>query len=122
MDEGERVRKLYEVAIDQPSLDMPELVWKSFIGIGRCCSPAAAQDRSDCNADFEIEEEEYENARALYNSLLDRTQHVKVWCSFANFEDSIGEVERAREVYRRAYKELKTADDKEEVRAVTVRI
>lgn len=38
---------------------MPELLWKAFI-------------------DFEIEQQEYDRARKLYNKLLKKTQHVKV--------------------------------------------
>jgi crooked neck len=38
---------------------MPELLWKAFI-------------------DFEIDQQEYDRARRLYNKLLQKTQHVKV--------------------------------------------
>ena len=55
----ERARAIYELAIEQTRLDMPELLWKAFI-------------------DFEIGEQEYERARRLYNKLLKKTQHVKV--------------------------------------------
>lgn len=40
-------------------LDMPELLWKSYI-------------------DFEISQDETENARQLFERLLERTLHVKV--------------------------------------------
>lgn len=36
--------------------------------------------------DFEIAEGERERTRALYERLLDRTRHVKVWMSYAAFE------------------------------------
>jgi crooked neck len=55
----ERARAIYELAVEQSRLDMPELLWKAFI-------------------DFEIEQQEYERARKLYTKLLKRTQHVKV--------------------------------------------
>lgn len=55
----DRARAIYNLAINQPKLDMPEVLWKAFI-------------------DFEIGLEEYENTRALYRRLLERTQHVKV--------------------------------------------
>ena len=55
----DRARAIYELAITQPALDMPEVLWKSYI-------------------DFEIEQEEHENARNLYRRLLQRTRHVKV--------------------------------------------
>ena len=63
----ERARALYELAINQPKLDMPEILWKAYI-------------------DFETEQEETDKARELYRRLLDRTQHVKVWLSYAQFE------------------------------------
>lgn len=52
-------------------MDMPELLWKSWI-------------------DFEYEEEEYDRTRELYERLLRRTSHVKVWVSFAQFEANAG--------------------------------
>lgn len=59
LGDADRARAIYELAIAQPALDMPEVLWKSYI-------------------DFEIEQEEYENARNLYRRLLQRTRHVKV--------------------------------------------
>lgn len=35
---------------------------------------------------FETAEGEFERARALYERLLDRTKHLKVWLSYAEFE------------------------------------
>jgi crooked neck len=94
----ERARSIYELAIEQPRLDMPELLWKAFI-------------------DFEIDQQEYDRARKLYTKLLRKTQHVKVWLSLAQFEASIDEsdsMDRARDVFEQAYKTLRTANDKEE--------
>lgn len=45
--------------MNQQQLDMPEVLWKAYI-------------------DFEIEQEEFDRTRSLYNRLLTRTQHVKV--------------------------------------------
>lgn len=70
------MRAIYELAVDQPSMDMPELVWKSWI-------------------DFEYDVEDYERARDLYERLLRRTSHVKVWVSFAQFEANVGLAEAA---------------------------
>uniref|UniRef100_A0A3P9P9R6 Crooked neck pre-mRNA splicing factor 1 n=1 Tax=Poecilia reticulata TaxID=8081 RepID=A0A3P9P9R6_POERE len=67
----ERARAIFELAISQPRLDMPEVLWKSYI-------------------DFEIEQEQFDNTRNLYKRLLQRTQHVKVWISYAKFELSVG--------------------------------
>ncbi|KAA0052082.1 ty3-gypsy retrotransposon protein [Cucumis melo var. makuwa] len=38
--------------------------------------------------DFEISEHEFERTRELYERLLDRTKHLKVWISYAKFEAS----------------------------------
>ncbi|KAF7150540.1 hypothetical protein RHSIM_Rhsim02G0241000 [Rhododendron simsii] len=73
LGETERTRAIYELAIAQPALDMPELLWKAYI-------------------DFEMSEFEFERTRELYERLLDRTKHVKVWMSFAQFEASAMDV------------------------------
>lgn len=94
----DRARAIFELAINQPIVDMPELLWKSYI-------------------DFEDEQEEYENVRALYERLLERTQHVKVWLSFAKFEASLKSDQgnaNAHSIYERADKVLKNADNSEE--------
>lgn len=76
---------------------MPEVLWKGYI-------------------DFEIEEGEGENARGLYEKLLERTGHVKVWISYAQFEATeIGNgVEAARSTFAKAYEKLKEEALKEE--------
>ncbi|XP_023331526.1 crooked neck-like protein 1 [Eurytemora carolleeae] len=94
----ERARALYELAIGQPRLDMPEILWKAYI-------------------DFEIEQEETDRARDLYKRLLQRTQHVKVWLSFAQFELQVEHEDRiaeARHVYEEANKKLRQGQEKEE--------
>ncbi|VDN26192.1 unnamed protein product [Gongylonema pulchrum] len=83
----ERARAILALAVKQPALDMPEVLWKAFI-------------------DFEIGQEEYHRARQLYESLLDRTNHVKVWISLAEFEMKMRNVQAAREVYERANRTL----------------
>lgn len=116
LDDVDRVRAIYEFAIVNPQgLDIPEAVWKAYI-------------------DFEVEEGEYDRARRLYERLLDKTDHVKVWISFAEFEVSIPEEEeeeaeeeeaervisdaakaRGRAVFDRAYRRMRERDLKEEV-------
>ena len=115
LDDLDRTRGLFELAVDQPVLDMPELLWKAYI-------------------DFEEEEGEYDRTRKLYERLLDKTDHVKVWISYAHFEINVpeeGEEEdeeqeerpiseeakqRARKVFERAYKSMREKELKEEVR------
>jgi len=74
---------------------MPEIIWKFYI-------------------DFEIQNGEYERARALYQRLLKRTQHVKVWISFAKFESSLGNTKAAREIFKEGFQVLKPAELTEE--------
>lgn len=95
----ERARAIYELAVEQARLDMPEIAWKAFI-------------------DFELEQQEFDRVKELYERLLSKTQHVKVWLSYAQFEannPNNGEmaVEKARTVYRRAYDELKSQGSNE---------
>lgn len=67
---------------------MPEAVWKAYI-------------------DFEIENgqktADYTKVRALYERLLSITQHVKVWISYAQFEDEqANNITLSRVVYEKA--------------------
>lgn len=118
LDDLDRARAIFELAVSQAQLDMPELLWKAYI-------------------DFEEEEGEYERTRELYERLLEKTGHVKVWISYAHFEINIpeddaeaegeeqeGEEEeqpiseeakaRARKVFERAHKNMRDKDLKEE--------
>ncbi|KAG8785197.1 NineTeen Complex (NTC) component [Ceratobasidium sp. 428] len=106
-----RTRALFELAISQPALDMPELLWKAYI-------------------DLEFEERERERTRVLYRRLLERTGHVKVWIAFALFEAARmdaeeeeggeaveggeGDLEKAREVFQEGYNSLRQRGLKEE--------
>lgn len=91
----DRARAVYELAIAQPVLDMPELLWKNYI-------------------QFEVDQGEPERARTLYARLLERSQHVRIWISFALFEASQGNVAAARELYKRASAALRRDELKEE--------
>ncbi|CAG8738257.1 8215_t:CDS:10, partial [Dentiscutata erythropus] len=97
----DRCRAIFELGVEQPILDMPELLWKAYI-------------------DFEFSEEEFNKTRLLYQRLLEKTGHVKVWISFAQFElnadegDREAAVERARKVFEQAYESMKEKELKEE--------
>eukprot|EP01130_Rhizamoeba_saxonica_P018126 TRINITY_DN8988_c0_g1_i1.p1 TRINITY_DN8988_c0_g1~~TRINITY_DN8988_c0_g1_i1.p1 ORF type:complete len:669 (-),score=159.62 TRINITY_DN8988_c0_g1_i1:9-1982(-) len=95
LNEIERARAIYELAIQQPLLDMPELIWKGYI-------------------EFEIEGGDYDRARELYKVLLQRTTHVRVWISYAQFETSIGQLQTARNIYTTAFDKLKDPERVEE--------
>ena len=112
LDDLERARAIFELAVEQTQLDMPELLWKAYI-------------------DFEEEEGEYDRTRHLYERLLEKTNHVKVWISYAHFEinapDAVDtEIDedspvseeakaRARQIFERAYNVMKEKGTKEEV-------
>lgn len=108
LGEAERARAVYELAITQPVLDMPEILWKvgcrrlglvvvvwgGGLRAGRAgaathlpppsrsrCAPASPPKPPPClqaYIDFEIGEGNREGARELYERLLQRTRHVKV--------------------------------------------
>lgn len=115
-----RARAIYELGVSQSPLAMPELLWKSYI-------------------DFETEEGEREIARSLYERLISLSGHVKVWIAYAMFEGEAipvprdqrdedeededaevkvapGDPERARQVFEKGYKDLKSKGLKNEVR------
>merc|ERR1711902_341581 len=72
---------------------MPEILWKAYI-------------------DFECEQEETDRARDLYRRLLIKTQHVKVWLSYAQFEFQVeheDNVIQARHIFEEANKSLREA-------------
>lgn len=91
LGELQRSRYIFEIAIAQQELDMPENVWKAFI-------------------DFEISQVgqedgqlDYSKARALYKRLLLITKHINVWISHARFEEeNVGDFSLARQVYEDA--------------------
>lgn len=102
----ERARAIFELGVDQPLLDMPEILWKSYI-------------------DFEIEQQEYAKTRELYERLLSKTNHVKVWLSMAQYEMGNPEngdsaVEKSRSIYRRAYDALKMTNSSNEARMMVL--
>ncbi|KAJ1901856.1 NineTeen Complex (NTC) component [Kickxella alabastrina] len=103
LGENERCQAIFDMAVEQPTLDMPEVLWKAYI-------------------DFEFDQADYDKTRSLYERLLDLTHHVKVWISMAHFEltvphttqDKEQPLARARAVYERAYAKLKKEGLKEE--------
>ncbi|THH15994.1 hypothetical protein EW146_g4572 [Bondarzewia mesenterica] len=117
-----RVRGIFELGVSQSPLSMPELLWKAYI-------------------DFEVEEGEREKARSLYERLVLASGHWKVWVAYALFEAQAiqlprdereeeedeeegdeeeevklveGDLELARKVFERGYKDLKSKDLKNE--------
>jgi crooked neck len=119
-----RARGIFELGVSQTPLSMPELLWKAYI-------------------DFEVEEGERSRARALYERLTGTSGHWKVWVAYAMFEAQPiqpprdereedeeegdegdeekepkmveGDLEIARQVFQRGYKDLKSKGMKNEV-------
>ncbi|XP_022652695.1 crooked neck-like protein 1 [Varroa jacobsoni] len=88
LGDTERARHIFEIAINQPQLDMPEVVWKSYI-------------------DFEVEQDNHDAAKELYERLLERTSHVKVWISYGRFMGARFGKAAAREVFDKGEKMLR---------------
>lgn len=103
LEEYERVKAIYEIAVDQPELDKPELLWKSYI-------------------DFEIEREEYDNVRELYERLLERSQHPKIWTAYSQFEESIGNHEKAKELAEKARKANQPEEEQVEENKLSMKL
>jgi len=122
LEDPDRARAILELAVNQDELDMPELVWKAYI-------------------DFEEEQEDSEasaRSNALYERLLKKTNHVKVWISYAQSvlnqpdpdepepTDDVDEgaehhfsptaIARARKVFERAGAGYKSAGDGSEIK------
>ena len=119
-----RARGIFELGASQTPLSMPELLWKAYI-------------------DFEVEEGERARARGLYERLAAASGHWKVWVAYAMFEAQPiqlprderedededgdegdeekepkmveGDLELARQVFQKGYKDLKTKGLKNEV-------
>jgi len=96
LNEFDRSRALYELGIAQDLLDKPEVLWKSYI-------------------DFEISRKEHQRTRELYERLLERTSHVKVFMSFAQFEaKEAQDLDGTRDIYQRAFDHTRDRELNEE--------
>lgn len=122
----ERARAIFELAVSQPRLDMPELLWKAFIDfevyifVSKHFYFFMTFNKLSVFSLYQVAQGENELARQLYERLLDKTSHIKVWISFAKFETSCEEnvedglnITVARRVYDRANDSLKATGEKE---------
>eukprot|EP00916_Digyalum_oweni_P003553 GHVL01006383.1.p2 GENE.GHVL01006383.1~~GHVL01006383.1.p2 ORF type:complete len:354 (+),score=63.92 GHVL01006383.1:1014-2075(+) len=85
VDELDRARGALELALELDTSDIPENIWRYYI-------------------DLEIEHGETENARKLYERLLEKTQHYKVFKAYSDFESKLSDdcaMDRARELIKR---------------------
>ncbi len=96
LQEHDRAKAILELAVAQTGLDSPELLWKFYI-------------------DAEIARSNWDAVRQLYARLLQKTQHPRVWESYARFELAQGNVERARNIYLEGFDgPLKNEDTKQQ--------
>jgi len=121
---------VFELSLSLQSLSL----WTCPRSFGRYSSSGlheAGQADIQAYIDFEIEEAERERARHLYERLLERTSHVKVYISYAlmevstlgggededgnEIEGEAGNEEMARGVFERGYKDLRARGEKEDV-------
>ncbi|GFE53099.1 crooked neck family 1 isoform [Babesia ovis] len=83
LEERERVRALCEAAIAMDQMDMPETIWNRYI---------------------EIEKgwQQYPYVRNIYERLLLKTTHIKVFKAYCDFEFEIGCLDNGRSIAERA--------------------
>jgi crooked neck len=97
--ELDRARALCELAISQDRLDMPELVWKRYI-------------------DLEVSHDEFEAARKVWLKLLEKSNHVRVFIAYAEFEAvTCGSMPHCREAMEKGIKYFK-AENRGDERAM----
>lgn len=95
LQEFQRCEAIYELAIQNSSIDKPEMIWKSYI-------------------DTMIELEKPDKVKEIYERLLEKTKHLKVWLSYAKFEISEGNETEARKLLKKAEIFFKTSENKED--------
>ncbi len=99
LDEYQRAKAIYELGIGQEVLDEPQALWSHYI-------------------EFEVKRGHYSEVRALFERLLEKTQHVRVWINYAQFEAQVNAPDKARAVFERADQYLKReCEDEDRVEA-----
>lgn len=103
-----RARAIYRLAINRTEMDSPELVWKAFIDFE---IELLNKSLEEGNVVFENESkvlDEYKKVEDLYEDLLERTNHVKVWLNYSKFYINLIDTLKKNKLGLR--------DDEEEVR------
>jgi crooked neck len=101
LEEYERFENIFELAIENNQMNMPETVWRAYI-------------------DNEISLKNFEKVRELYERLLERSKHIKIWVAFAAFEASINELNNYRKIMERGEKYYLENPELKEERAMLV--
>ncbi|KAK8803532.1 hypothetical protein WA158_001226 [Blastocystis sp. Blastoise] len=95
LEEYERMRAIFELAISQEVLDKPEYLWKKYIDI-----------------EIELDEDDGDKVRDLYSRLLERSKHPKIYISYAKFERSKN-ISNGRQILNEGITIYKDAGDNE---------
>eukprot|EP00607_Mallomonas_marina_P002648 CAMPEP_0182437692 /NCGR_PEP_ID=MMETSP1167-20130531/85222_1 /TAXON_ID=2988 /ORGANISM="Mallomonas Sp, Strain CCMP3275" /LENGTH=794 /DNA_ID=CAMNT_0024630707 /DNA_START=25 /DNA_END=2409 /DNA_ORIENTATION=- len=127
-----RARSVYELAVSQSELDMPEVLWKAYIDFEISQTLSNLRELQEEREREEEEERERERemevyrdgvsrVRRLYERLLEKSTHVKVWISYGQFEafwlpadEREREKERGEEESERE-REVKCPESEEEI-------
>ena len=80
-------------------MNMPETVWRAYL-------------------DNEMELKNYDKARDLYERLLERSKHIKIWVAYAQFEAAAGDKATCRRILEKAEKYFLENPDLKEERAM----
>ena len=113
--EYERARAIFRLAVGQPDLDSPELVWKKFIDF-EIQIAGAVEDEDQRRDGVSGNPDGFRRPRALYEELLTMTQHVKVWASYAQFELAYGRSPvNAYKVFERAEQVVTSTAQRESI-------
>ena len=113
--EYERARAIFRLAVGQPDLDAPELVWKKFIDFEIAVAGVAGNVPPQGDG-ASVPPDGFGRARALYEELLTLTQHVKVWASYAQFELAYGRSPaNAYKVFERAEQVVQGVAEKADI-------
>lgn len=93
LEESERAAAIYELAINQELLDTPEIVWKKYI-------------------DLMMEEENHAKVEELFERLLEKAPHSKVFISYSQYESTMS-TDKARAILERGITLFKENDEGE---------
>ena len=93
LEENERAAAIFELAINQEMLDTPEIVWKKYI-------------------DLMMEMGNEEKVEELFERLLEKAPHSKVFMSYSQYESTI-DIDKARAILERGISLFKENDEGE---------
>ena len=126
--EQARARAVYELALAQADVDKPEVLWKKYIDLEIYLEKHPDEDDDDDESNKATGFQGPSKAAALYERLLERTAHVKVFLSYATYEADLdgdgtrGDAQaaadrrvRARDVFARANDALKESAPEDRV-------